>query len=103
MPSYQRRLPPEPLGNLRRQLAFKHRGAGDHDARNARSAGARDDRFRVVVEARMREVGADVGQLLRDAAVEGRAHVGVVEVRARDVHARFRRSDVRYRRRQLGL
>ncbi len=56
-------MEPEPAGDLRRQLALEHGGPGDDDARNARHPGACHDRFEVVVEARVREIGADVGQL----------------------------------------
>src|SRR6266404_651516 len=56
-------MEPEPAGDLRRQLALEHGAPGDDDARKARHPGACDDRFEVVVEARVREIRADVGQL----------------------------------------
>jgi hypothetical protein len=58
-----RRVEVESIGDLRRLPALGNGCPGHHDARDATRPRACDDRFHVVVEAGVREIRADVGQL----------------------------------------
>src|ERR1051325_6036760 len=53
----------QPIGDLGREPALEHRGAGGDDRADARAAGAADHRIEVLVEARVRQIRADVDEL----------------------------------------
>jgi hypothetical protein len=58
-----RAIQAEAIRDLRGEPALERRGAGEDDGADARGACPRDHRVEVVVEARVREVRADVDEL----------------------------------------